>query len=68
MCGAAVVRAVSVVVLLQMIVVSVYQMGCVMVWVDKSMVGTMGNTGCSCEEACDVFVSVLGVVQVNVQR
>jgi hypothetical protein len=31
-------------------------------------VGMMGDTDCACEEACDVYVSVLGVIQVNVQR
>lgn len=51
-----------------MIVVSVDQMGCVMLQVDMSVVSMMGDTGCVCEESCDVFVSVLGVVQVNVQR
>ena len=32
------------------------------------MVGMMGDTDCACEEACDLFVLVLGVVQVNVQK
>ena len=50
----------------QMIVVCVDQMDCV--WVDRLMVGTMGDTDCACEEACDVCVLVLGVIQVNVQR
>ena len=50
----------------QMIVECVDQMDCV--WVDRSMVGMMGDTDCACEEACVVCVSVLGVIQVNVQR
>jgi hypothetical protein len=43
----------------------VCQMGCV--WVGKLMVGMKGDTDCACEEACGVCVSVLGVIQVNVQ-
>jgi hypothetical protein len=50
----------------QMIVAFVDQMDCV--WVGKLKVGMMGDTDCACEEACGVYVSVLGVIQVNVQR
>ena len=59
-------RAVSVAVWSQMIVACVDQMDCV--WVGRLKVGMMGDTDCACEEACGVCVSVLGVVQVNVQR
>jgi hypothetical protein len=65
-CGAIIVRVVSVVVWSQMIVACVDQMDCV--WVDRLMVDLMGDTDCVCEEACGVCVSVLGVIQVNVQR
>ena len=50
----------------QMIVVCADQMDCV--WVDRLMVDMMGDADCACEEACGVCVSVLGVIQVNVQR
>jgi hypothetical protein len=65
-CGAITVRAVSVAVWSQMIVVCVDQMGCV--WVSRSKVGMMDGMDCVCEEACGVCVSVLGVIQVNVRR
>lgn len=32
------------------------------------MVSAMGDMGCACEKVYDVLVSVLSVVQVNVQR
>ena len=51
-----------------MIVVNVDQRGCAMLRVCMSVVGMMGDTDCTCEEACVVFLSVLVVVQVNVQR
>jgi hypothetical protein len=64
-CGAIIVRVVSVVGWSQMIVACVDHMD--RVWVGRLEVGMMGDTDCACEEACGVCVSVLGVVQVNVQ-
>ena len=65
-CGAIIVRVESVVGWSQMIVACVDHMDCV--WVGRLEVGMMGDTDCACEEACGVCVSVLGVIQVNVQR